>query len=74
MHFALGERLGLPALVERIFALPRDDRWQTMARAAVRDDLYAVHQQLTAAVLSSTSAEDSAPARVRRRGRTPTPS
>ena len=64
VHFALGERLGLPALVERIFALPRDDRWQTMARAAVRDDLYAVHQQLTAAVLSSTSAEDSAPARV----------
>ncbi len=63
VHFALGERLGLPALVERIFALPRQDRWQTMARAAVRDDLYAVHQQLTATVLSSTSAEDTAPAR-----------
>ena len=60
----LGERLGLPALVERIFALPRDDRWQTMARAAVRDDLYGVHQQLTAQVLESTSADDSAPARV----------
>ena len=43
VHYALGERLGLPALVERIFALPRDDRWQTMARAAVRDDLYGVH-------------------------------
>jgi glutamate dehydrogenase len=64
VHFALGERLGLPALVERIFALPRDDRWQTMARAAVRDDLYGVHQQLTAQVLGSTSADDSAPARV----------
>ncbi|MFC7362644.1 NAD-glutamate dehydrogenase [Nocardioides astragali] len=64
VHFALGERLGLPALVERIFALPRDDRWQTMARAAVRDDLFSVHQQLTAQVLVSTSADDSAPARV----------
>ena len=64
VHFALGERLGLPALVDRIFALPRDDRWQTMARAAVRDDLYGVHQQLTARVLESTSADDSAPARV----------
>ncbi len=64
VHFALGERLGLPALVERIFALPRDDRWQTMARAAVRDDLYGVHQQLTAQVLESTSAQESAPARV----------
>jgi glutamate dehydrogenase len=64
VHFALGERLGVPAMVERIFALPRDDRWQTMARAAVRDDLYAVHQQLTAVVLATTSSEDSAPARV----------
>ena len=64
VHFALGERLGLPALVERIFALPRDDRWSTMARAAVRDDLYAVHQQLTAAVLSTTPQDESAPARV----------
>ena len=37
VHFALGERLGLPLLVSRILALPRDDRWQTMARAALRD-------------------------------------
>ena len=64
VHFALGERLGLPALVERIFALPRDDRWQTMARAALRDDVYAVHAQLTAQVLRSTEADDSAPARI----------
>ena len=49
VHFALGERLGLPMLVARILALPRDDRWQTMARAALRDDLHAVHAQLTAA-------------------------
>ncbi|PVG81570.1 NAD-glutamate dehydrogenase [Nocardioides gansuensis] len=64
VHFALGERLGLPALVDRIFALPRTDRWQTMARAALRDDLYGVHQQLTADVLRTTDAADSAPARV----------
>ena len=64
VHFALGERLGLPALVERIFALPRDDRWQTMARAAVRDDLYGVHQQLTARVLESTDPDAPAPERV----------
>ncbi|HEX8781667.1 MAG TPA: NAD-glutamate dehydrogenase, partial [Nocardioides sp.] len=54
VHFTLGERLGLPLLVERIFALPRDDRWQTMARASLRDDLYGVHQQLTARVLAAT--------------------
>ena len=64
VHFTLGERLGLPTLVHRIFALPREDRWQTMARAAVRDDLHAVHQQLTRDVLLMTDGEDSASQRV----------
>ncbi len=64
VHFALGERLGLPAMVQRILALPREDRWQTMARGALRDDLYAVHIQLTGQVLLATSSEDSAPARI----------
>ncbi len=63
-HFALGERLGLPSLVGRILQLPRDDRWQTMARAALRDDLYAVHSQLTAQVIAETSDDDTAPARI----------
>jgi len=52
VHFEVGERLGLPLLVSRILALPRNDRWQTMARAALRDDLHAVHAQLTAAELA----------------------
>jgi glutamate dehydrogenase len=52
LHFALGQRLGLDRLLARIVELPRDDRWQTMARAALRDDLHAVHAQLTAEVLN----------------------
>ena len=64
VHFALGERLGLPGLVQRILALPRNDRWQTMARAALRDDLHSVHAQLTAQVLAATDRDDAAPARV----------
>jgi glutamate dehydrogenase len=52
LHFALGQRLGLDRLLTRIVELPRDDRWQTMARAALRDDLQAVHAELTAEVLS----------------------
>ena len=51
-------------LVGKILALPRDDRWQTMARAALRDDVYAVHAQLTAQVLRSTDAGETAPARI----------
>ncbi len=64
LHFALGERLGLPDLVTRILALPRDDRWQTMARAALRDDVYAVHAQLTAQVLRDTDDSLPGPARI----------
>lgn len=64
VHFALGERLGLPVLLQRIVALPRADKWQTMARAALRDDLHAVHSALTAQVLRATSSEESAAARI----------
>ncbi|MCW2854874.1 MAG: putative NAD-glutamate dehydrogenase [Marmoricola sp.] len=54
VHFAVGETLGLPVLVSRILALPRTDRWQTMARAALRDDLHAVHAQITGQVLDQS--------------------
>jgi glutamate dehydrogenase len=64
VHFTLGERLGLPSLANRILALPRKDRWQTMARASLRDELHSVHAQLTAQVLAATPAEDQAAARV----------
>jgi glutamate dehydrogenase len=53
VHFTLGQRLGLDRLLARIIELPRDDRWQTMARAALRDDLHSVHAQLTALVLET---------------------
>ncbi len=64
VHFALGERLGLSTLVQQILTLPRDDQWQTMARAALRDDLHAVHAQLTSQVLAATSADEPAPSRI----------
>ena len=64
LHFALGERLNLPSLVARILELPRADRWQTMARAALRDDLYAVHAQLTAQALGATTGDDAAEKRI----------
>ncbi len=50
-HFAVGAKLDLQWLRERIADLPREDRWQTLARAALRDDLYASQRQLTTEVL-----------------------
>jgi glutamate dehydrogenase len=62
VHFCLGDRLVLGRLLERIIALPRSDRWQTMARAALRDDLHAVHAALTAQVIQFTEeSEDPKP-------------
>ncbi len=60
VHFTLGQRLGLDRLLTRIAELPRDDRWQTMARAALRDDLHAVHAQLTAQVMAGGASDRSA--------------
>jgi glutamate dehydrogenase len=56
VHFRLGSRLGLHWLRDRIVALPRDNRWRARARAALRDDLYAIHRELTSEVLRSAPA------------------
>jgi glutamate dehydrogenase len=64
VHTTLSERLGLSAFGAKIEALPREDRWQTMARASLRDDFYGVHAALTAQVLDNTEPEQDAEKRV----------
>jgi glutamate dehydrogenase len=54
VYFDLADRLQITRLRDRITALPRDDRWNTMARAALRDDLYSAHAALAADVLGVT--------------------
>ncbi len=53
IHFGLGSRLQLNWLRDRILDLPRANRWQTLARAALRDDLYSLHRALTHEVLEA---------------------
>ena len=53
-YFALSDRFGIDAMLTRVTRLPRDDRWDALARAALRDDLYAVLESLTTSVLQST--------------------
>ncbi|MBV9837686.1 MAG: NAD-glutamate dehydrogenase, partial [Solirubrobacterales bacterium] len=52
-YFSLGSRLELNWLRERIIELPRANRWQALARAALRDDLYSLHRSLTQEVLEA---------------------
>ena len=51
VYFDLADQLQITRVRDRITALPREDRWSTMARAALRDDLYAAHASLTGDVL-----------------------
>jgi glutamate dehydrogenase len=52
-YFGIGSRLGLDWLRDRILELPRADRWQALARAALRDDLYRLHRSLTRDILEA---------------------
>ncbi len=60
VYLALGERLHLDRLRDRIGALPRLDRWQTGARSALRDELADERRALTADVLATPGAADPA--------------
>jgi glutamate dehydrogenase len=64
LHFGLGSRLHLHWLRDRIAELPREDRWQEMARAALRDDLFTLHGELTADVVRESPDEGDAGSRL----------
>ena len=66
MFFAITDRLGIDWLRERVLALARDNEWQTLARAALRDDLLAEQRELTAEVLRLRSDDEPAYALVDR--------
>jgi glutamate dehydrogenase len=50
----LSERYAVDAMLTRISTLERTDRWQSLARAALRYDLYAALEALTIAVLTAS--------------------
>ncbi|MDU0312626.1 NAD-glutamate dehydrogenase [Phycicoccus sp. M110.8] len=59
LYFVLSERFGIDGMLSRVTNLPRDDRWDALARGALRDDLYAVLESLVRSVIdaSTTGAE-----------------
>ncbi|MDI2131425.1 NAD-glutamate dehydrogenase [Yinghuangia seranimata] len=58
VYFDLVDRLPIAMLLDRIIELPRDDRWKSMARASLREDLYGAQAGLTFDVLSSGGPDD----------------
>ncbi|MFE7413421.1 NAD-glutamate dehydrogenase [Streptomyces laurentii] len=57
VYYDLADRLKITSLMDRIIELPRADRWQSMARASIRQDLFAAHAALTAEVLTAGEGE-----------------
>ncbi len=50
-YFTISERFEIDRFLTRITALPRTDRWSTLARSALRSDLYSAVAGLTAKVV-----------------------
>jgi glutamate dehydrogenase len=58
LYFATSERFQVDELLTAVSNLPRDDRWSSLARGAVRDDLYGVLRALTRTVLQGSEPHD----------------
>jgi glutamate dehydrogenase len=56
VYFRLGGRLQLNWLRDQISELPHADRWQALARSALRDDLFGLQRALTQDVLRGAGA------------------
>ena len=54
LHFVLSEHFSVDRMLTAITALPRDDRWSALARAALRHDVYAALASITLSVLRAT--------------------
>ncbi len=65
VYYTVFNRFHADSLLERISGLPRQDRWQALARAALRDDLYSTVSDMTTAVLESTGSGTSAEDRLK---------
>jgi glutamate dehydrogenase len=55
VHVGVAARLGLARLRGQIDALPSDSHWQSLAKAALGDDLTGLQRQITQDVLGSRS-------------------
>jgi glutamate dehydrogenase len=57
LYYLVSERFGIDAMLGKVTRLPRDDRWDALARGALRDDLYAVLESLTRSVIEVGDAD-----------------
>ncbi|WP_102158015.1 NAD-glutamate dehydrogenase [Zhihengliuella halotolerans] len=54
VYYAVYERFEIDSLLVRITKLPREDRWQSLARAGLRDDIYTTALDIALSAMSIT--------------------
>lgn len=64
LAFAVLEHFDIDVLLDHVNALQRGDRWQLLARLALRDDLYSLVRALTLAILSLSEPGEDAEAMI----------
>ncbi len=52
----VGDEMRLDWLADRVVELPRGDRWQALARNALREDFTGAHRAILAAILDTLDA------------------
>ncbi|GAA2285320.1 NAD-glutamate dehydrogenase [Glycomyces scopariae] len=62
VYYGIAAQVHLDEMLNQISALPRTNRWQTLARSALRYDLYGAMHGLTASVLQAKPGTDPAEA------------
>ena len=63
VYYHASERFGIDDMLFRVSQLARDDRWDSAARGALRDDLYAVLDGITRNVLATSDPKADAKSR-----------
>ena len=58
VYFGVSEAFRIDDLLTHVSHLPREDRWSSLARGALRDDLYGVMRGLTRTVVERTGTEE----------------
>jgi glutamate dehydrogenase len=65
VYFGVSEAFRLDQLLTHVSGLPRTDRWSSLARGALRDDIYGVMRGLTRTVAERTTPGSDSVERVR---------
>ncbi len=57
LYYLISEKFGIDHMLTKVTRLPREDTWDALARAALRDDLYSLLQSMTRSVIETSGAE-----------------